>query len=111
MLPAGARFVPNPFAPKQISRSSGVKSELAERAEDIASNARSIAPVRSGDYAASIRTQETTIGEDVAVLVLSDDWKAAFIEFGTGPVAPTLAYAPLRRGAEMAGFKVEGGRA
>lgn len=100
------RFIPDRTGIAAIGRSEEVREQLEERAREAADRARRIAPALSGDYANSITAVSGVEGSSALARVIADDWKAVFIEFGTGPVAPTPAFAPLRRGAEAAGLQV-----
>ena len=44
----------------------------------------------------------------VMARINANDFKSAFIEFGTGEPGPTPAFAPLRRGCEAAGLNLRG---
>jgi hypothetical protein len=84
---------------------------LERVADDVASTARSLAPVETGDYRASIDVDVATFGEQQFVRVWATDFKAAWIEFGTGGDAPTYAYSPLRRAARKHKLKFSGSAA
>lgn len=73
-----------------------------DAADKIVLQAQGLAPWMTGDYHDSIQTQVD--GNEVHVI--ATDWKALFIEFGT---STQPARAPLRRGAEAAGYTVEEG--
>lgn len=90
----------NPALSAEFHRSSGGQKALLEAAEAIAENARGLAPVRTGDYRDSITVEQDRKG----TRVVAADFKAGWIEFGTGGDTPTPAHAPLRKGAEQAGL-------
>jgi hypothetical protein len=104
------RYVPNPAQVGELGRSKQLLDELMKRAEEAADKARGLAPVDSGDYRDGIEVDGGVDGSTVVARVNANDWKSGLIEFGTGRPAPTPAYAPLRRGAEQAGLKVEATR-
>lgn len=54
---SGFRVTLNHAGMRELLRSRGVESEMLRRAEHVAARARSIAPVVSGDYKASIRAE------------------------------------------------------
>ncbi len=87
------RFRPNPRLEQEILALPGVRAHLAAAAQQVAGRVRQVAPHRTGDYAASIEVDGTTVG--------STDAAAVPIEFGSqnNPV-----YAPLRRGVLAAGL-------
>lgn len=75
------------------------KADLLAHAQLAAENAKDVAPELTGDYKRSIHAEPFQGG---GVIVVADDWKANFIEFGT---VDTPAFAPLRRGVQNAGMK------
>jgi hypothetical protein len=121
-------FIPNPNFAKELTGERAYKEGLAAAAEPAAEAARAIAPVGTvihetkagyvnnpGDYKKSIkivtdprgirygRAAATRSGS--GVYLTASDWKAWWIEFGT---VDTPVFAPLRRGAVAAGFKLRG---
>lgn len=101
----GVTFTPNPFFEGELLRSGMLDDDLMEAAEAIASAARGLAPVDEGDYRDSITAEVGQGDKGVEGNVFSEDYKAGFVEFGT---IHNPAYAPLRRGAEQAGYSVSG---
>lgn len=95
-----SRVVVNPAIEEIIEDEASLALQLHEVASIIAANARLLAPIETGDYKRSIHVEK--IKGDVAVV--ADDWKSNWMEFGTANGTPT--YAPLRKGAELAGFRV-----
>lgn len=84
-----------------IAASAEVDAGLRKKAQEIADYWRSVSPVDTGEYAASVKVQKVRRGKAV---VGSKHWRAHFIEFGTGPDTkdgskygpdtPTPAFAP-----------------
>ncbi len=96
--------MPEGFHPKDISElahQTAIHEALMTGAKASADEAQAVAPVKTGAYAASIGV--TNDGDGVRLV--ATDWKANWIEFGTGAPSPTPAFAPLRRGCEAAGLK------
>lgn len=98
------RFVPNPAGLRELNRSREMQAAMAREAEEVADAARALAPQDEGDYVASIGVEVTADAQGVKAQAVATDWKAGFIEFGT---VDTPTFAPLRRGAEQAGHRVE----
>lgn len=69
----------------KIRADAEIRVKAAEFADDVRDYARSIAPVRTGAYAASIKVkkQRDHLGLP-AYRVVATDWKAHLIEYGTG---------------------------
>lgn len=91
-----SEFIPDPNLDsniRQMAEMTGARRAVADR---MLNEARDLAPVRSGDYRNSL--QVVTDGGQVAVV--SDDWKAHWIEFGS---INNEAFAPIRRAAERVG--------
>jgi hypothetical protein len=105
---ATARFVPNLAGIAAIARSQQVMDDLMELADEAAVYAKGVAPVDDGDDRDGIETEGTVDGGEAVALIVARDWKSGFIEFGaSSPTYTTPAHAPLRRGAEQAGLKIE----
>lgn len=83
-------FVPNRGFAKDYETSDEGEPMLADLAERAAGQARNDAPERTGNYRASI---EGITGFDEAGImvgrVVASDFKAHWIEAGTGPPLPT----------------------
>lgn len=92
-------FVPNPLLVKELEASVDMEKAMLETAEPIAEKARSIAPVDTGAYQASIRAVSGEEDGKVQARVISDVDYAAFLEFGT---TTNPAFATLRRASEGA---------
>lgn len=98
----GYTFVPDPDFDDDVVRSEELIPGMMDAAVKAAEAAKDAAPVRLEHYKKSIRGVAGHRQDGIVVgRVLSDDFKAVWIENGTGPPAPTPAYAPLRRGAEQ----------
>lgn len=118
--------MPNPFSrfgvsdsevARAIAASAEVDAGLREKCEEIAEYWRSVSPVRSGKYAASVKVKKVRGGK---AKVGTDYWKAHFIEFGTGPDesdskspygpdTPTPAFAPGAKTAARYGGTLDAG--
>ena len=96
------KFVPTPGIGPIIARTPEMMAFLLAAAEVAAMAAQSIAPVGTGAYRDGISAEV----EPGRARVNANDWKSVFIEFGTGQPGPTPKFAPLRRGAEMAGLRL-----
>jgi hypothetical protein len=97
---ATSRFVPNPAFESQLKRADFLQDAMLEVAESIAENAVSVAPVEEGDYREGIEA----VSDGEGAVVNANDWKSGFVEFGT---TNNPAWAPLRRGCEIAGLRLE----
>lgn len=109
-LGKGTRYVPTPGLETRLARW-GPMGALARRtAGRVADRAREIARAEAydtGDYHDSINVQSGVDEQSrQAAVVVADDWKAGFIEFGT---SEQPARAPLRRGADAAGVRLTKG--
>lgn len=95
-------FFPNFGLADEIESDPGVAEDMISLGERAADIAKGLAPRLSGDYADSIHVV-TGINDDgkAVVRVLADDFKAGWIEKGTGPPGPTPAHAPLRTAVEQ----------
>lgn len=110
-MTAPIKFVPNPAVGVELRADPLLLAVMKTKAEAAANAAKAVAPVgATGDYAASIGVGEAEYGGFPVATVEATDFKARWIEFGTGQPGPTPAFAPLRRGAEGAGLIVTGGR-
>lgn len=90
------RFERNNRTINEIKRQASYEQAVARLAEDVAQNARDVAPVHTGAYRDSIKTEGS--------VVYSDDPFGHLVEFGS---VNNPAYAPLRRGAEAAGLRID----
>ena len=100
MTTTHSRFVPNPRLGYELLRSTMLIDDVARIAENIADQAKSIAPEDQGDYIASIEAVSGFDSRGVLARVNANDWKAGLIEFGT---SDTPTFAPIRRAAERYG--------
>lgn len=80
----------------QLAAQLDVKDALDKFAEEVKEYWRSQAPVDEGEYAASVKVYRKYLIVDnmPGVRVGATDFKAHWIEFGTGEPGPTKAYAP-----------------
>lgn len=94
------RFLRSPDFRAEIEASEEYRTAQVKLAEDVAAEARAIAPDQTGAYRGSIKV----IRLDDAVLVVTLDPFGHLIEFGSikNPV-----YAPLRRAAARLGLRVQ----
>lgn len=99
----------DPNLERKIAASGILAPELGKAAETIRRNARAIAP-RSSEHHRHYADQIVAeVGEERGIIVgrvTAKDRISGFIEFGTGEPGPTPAFAPLRRGAMMAGYRL-----
>ncbi len=71
-----------------------IEEQLKDKAERVASAARSIAPVLTGAYRTGIRAESGRVGPYVIARVNANDYKSHWIEAGT---SDTPTFAVLRR--------------
>ncbi len=96
-------FFANPGFEDDMQRDEGIAQGLLPIAEQAAEYAKGVAPRRLAHYIRSIHAVAGIRPDGMAVArVVSDDFKANWIEKGTGPPIPTEPHAPLRTGAEQA---------
>lgn len=67
---------------REIENSAKVKAEKVKKAEELVAYAKTIAPKKTGHYAAGIVVQKTKTGK---VRAAATAWYSHFIEYGTGP--------------------------
>lgn len=91
---AGADYVPNPQLAEALKQEPEMTRALMSVADRIVTAARGEAPVKSGKYAARLRS----VYDDGQVRAESFDPAGHLVEFGS---INNEAYAPLRRGAAM----------
>lgn len=105
-------FVPNPLGVRELASDIKMAQGMGELADEVAQNVRELAPslfaggYSEGDYVDGIESAWDVDERGGFGRVNANDWKSAFLEFGTGTPAPTPAYGPLRAGAEAAGLKL-----
>lgn len=93
---------------KQISESVEVDAGLDKfMAEEVVPYWKSVSPVRSGKYAASVKVVKKARGGKGKVA--ATDFKAHWIEFGTGEPGKTKAFAPGQKTAEHFGGNLSEG--
>lgn len=102
-----AVFVPDKDFADEYPRSDDAKKMLEPLAEEAAEAAYNLAPVKTGNYRDSIEGV-VAVDDDGGWVgrVLADDFKAGWIEFGTGPPYPTKAHRTLALGVESVVGKV-----
>jgi hypothetical protein len=96
-------FIPNLAGIAELGRSKGVLNAMVENAERAAAEARSIAPVDSGDFQDSIHVEVSSEGNQPEAQVVAGVDYAVYVELGT---SDTPTFATLRRGSEAAGLKL-----
>lgn len=98
--PRSLRLSPSFFA--ELAAEKLLQAAAVSELERAADAARAAAPVDAGDYRDSIRVEPVEDGDTIGRIV-SDDYKAHWIEWGTVHHAPK---APLRRGVKAAGLRL-----
>lgn len=93
-------FIPDRGFPDEWARSKDARKLAQEYAEVGLRHAKANAPVRSGEYRNSLRAEVSETSTGWAGMILSDDRKAPFLEFGT---EDTPTFATLRRALEATG--------
>lgn len=107
------RFVLNELGIQEVGHSAGLLIALEAIALDIAENVKAIAPVDDDadvHYIDLITVDTGELAGHLVARVNANKFTANWLEFGTGEPGPTPAFAPMRRGAERAGFLLVGGR-
>ncbi|EUA67830.1 hypothetical protein I540_4710 [Mycobacteroides abscessus subsp. bolletii 1513] len=84
--PLVALGVPQSEIDKAIRTSAEAKAEKARVGKEMAAHAKSISPVDHGDYGAAWKVQQGK-GRDDDTKVINDNFKAHWIEDGTGAPA------------------------
>jgi len=109
MATSNFRFVPNPVAVTQLAAGEPMRETLEERAEQVAEEARTIAPTGpTGDYKESIEAASDIDRTGKARgTVYANDFKARWIEFGSIHNIPQHV---LSRACEAVGLRVFTGR-
>ena len=100
------RFTYNRAVEVELANTPAIAAHLLGQATEAATAAKALAPVDDADYRDSIRAEVGKELRGYQARVNAYDFKAHWIEFGTGAPFPTRAYAPLRRGAETTGLNV-----
>lgn len=99
---ATAYYIPNrPYIYGVIPELPIVQIQVSHKADKIAERAKSIAPVRTGFYRDSIVAVEAEGGKPGEWVVVANDPKAAYLEYGT---SDTPTFATLRTAAEGEGL-------
>lgn len=105
------RIIPDPAGIALLARTPAMSAEMGDRAEEVAENAKSIAPYgpgKDGHYRDMIRTAPIVSQAVAGARVNAWKFTSAWIEFGNPPHTPQ-AFACLRRGCDMAGLSLSGG--
>lgn len=84
--------VPQSAIDAEIRKSAEVKAEKKRVAQQMVAYAKSISPVDEGDYAKDWKVEQGK-GFDDETRVANDNFKAHWIEDGTGGDSPTPEYA------------------
>ncbi|MGV0785112.1 HK97 gp10 family phage protein [Mycolicibacterium sp. XJ775] len=92
--------IPQSEIEKAIRESAEVKAEKKRVAQQLATHAKSISPVDHGDYAAAWKPEQKRNGETRAI---NRNYKAHWIEYGTGAPGPTRAFAVAEKTAHAFG--------
>lgn len=88
-----------------------IDTETRKKAEEVRDDARAISPVESGAYAAAWQVGRAPIVNtfgDRVWRVKNTDFKARWIEYGTGDPLPTPEFAVARKTAAKHGGTVDG---
>lgn len=94
---------------RQVKEQVELRAEVDKKAKEVQKAAKSFAPVRTGRYAASIQVEKRPDVDGLPVRrVVAKDFKAHWIEFGTGEPGPTKAFAPMEKAANAAGGTLDG---
>lgn len=94
---------------RQVKQQVELRVAADKRAKEVQAAARSFAPVRTGEYAASIKVRKLPdIGGLPMRRVVATDFKSHWIEFGTGEPGPTAASAPMEKAANAFGGTLDG---
>lgn len=112
-MASNVHFIPNRAGIAAIDQTAQMVEGMKTFAEKIIEGVRSVAPVGSGagGHYVDMLEVEADVESGVATgHVVAMKFTALWLEFGTGAPGPTPAFAPLRRGAEAAGFRVTGGK-
>lgn len=100
-------FIPNPSFADDYLRSDASLPMLQDLADEAAAVARTLAPVREGDYRDSIEGLSGFNDDGIASgRLVATDWKAHWIEAGTGQPGPTPPYRVLGRAVEAIAGRV-----
>ena len=94
-------FIPNPLIGAQLKLEPTMGAVLLAEAEEVAAEAKRIAPVETGAYRDSLRAEGGIEGSSFVGRVLSDVPYAAYVEFGT---MDTPAFHVLARAIESEGL-------
>lgn len=106
-MPVSKTFIANRSFKNEYPRSDEPDEMLEQLAAATTAVARGAAPRRTGAYAESIFGVVGARGDGVHVgRVLATDFKAHWIEAGTGPPLPTAAHHTLEKAVEQVVGKV-----
>lgn len=97
--------IPQAELEKAIRESAEVQAEKKRVAQQLANHAKSISPVDHGDYAAAWKAEQRN-GETRAI---NRNYKAHWIEYGTGAPGPTRVFAVAEKTAHAFGGDVTKG--
>lgn len=101
-------FIKNQNFEKEMQRHPEVGKHLLPLANEAAARAKALAPVRLGHYKGSFKALAGKRHDgQVVARVANFDFKAHWIELGTGPPIPTPPMAVLRTAAEQTIGRVE----
>lgn len=84
------RVVPNLSGIRELMRSDTVRDALTPRADRVLAAAESGAPVDTGAYQASLRTEDVTTEAGAGVRITADVPYAVFVEADTGNLSRAL---------------------
>lgn len=98
--------IPQAELEKAIRESAEVQAEKKKLAQQLANHAKSISPVDEGKYAAAWKVEQKRNGETRAI---NRNYKAHWIEYGTGAPGPTKAFAVAEKTAHAFGGDLTSG--
>ena len=93
-------FKPNKNLKRNLMREPGFRADVMRKAQAVQGHAAALAPRKTGDFARSIKVEPTPEG----ARVYTDIWYGHWVEYGSKNQPPS---APLRRGAQAAGLRLE----
>lgn len=105
-----SRYRPKLGAEQALATLERLQAYMKSEGERVATQVRSVAPKgRSGigkRYVDMIEVDVGILRGQLVARVNANKFTAVFLELGTGPPGPTPVFAPLRRGAEAADYRL-----
>ena len=97
------RFILDRSGIRKVGQSRQLATQMHDDAQVIADNGRMLAPFLTGEYRDSIHVEDFLEDGLVKSRAIAGSDHALPVELGT---SDTPTFAPLRRGAELAGFRL-----